>query len=45
MSLNPNLNLNLNLNPSLATFKLNFENKCKEVLQFYYKKAWINTVT
>ena len=24
---------------------LDFENKCKEVLQFYNKKAWINPVT
>ena len=24
---------------------VDFENKCKEVLQFYNKKAWINPVT
>ena len=24
---------------------IDFENKCKDVLQFYNKKAWVNPVT
>ena len=33
------------LNFGLNFILIDFENKCKEVLQFYNKKAWINPVT
>ena len=33
------------LNFGLNFISIDFENKCKEVLQFYNKKAWINPVT
>ena len=33
------------LNFGLNFISIDFENKCKEVLQFYNKKAWINLVT
>ena len=33
------------LNFGLNVISIDFENKCKEVLQFYNKKAWINPVT
>ena len=32
-------------NFGLNFISIDFENKCKEVLQFYNKKAWINPVT
>ena len=33
------------LNFGLNFISIDFENKCKDVLQFYNKKVWINPVT
>ena len=33
------------LNFGLNFISIDFENKCKEVLQFYNNKGWINPVT
>ena len=37
--------LRLNFGLNFISINLDFENKCKEVLQFYNKKAWISPVT